>query len=141
MIAFTLALLAVAAPPADRPSSSPSQPAAAAAVAESEVTRAARDWLALVEAREWQGSWAATGASFRALNTPEAWRSAAEQAHGSLGRTLSRTLLSDDDVPAPPKGYRVVRFRTDFERRAGVTETLSLDREGDAWKVVGVYID
>ena len=42
--------------------------------------------------------------------------------------------------PAPPKGYRMVRFRTDFENRRGATETVSLDREGDSWKVVGIYI-
>ena len=53
---------------------------------------------------------------------------------------LSRQLLSEADVPAPPEGYRMVRFRTDFENRRGATETVSLDREGDSWKVVGIYI-
>ena len=83
---------------------------------------------------------AATDQLFRSLNTVAAWQAASEQARVPLGRMLSRQLLSEADVPAPPKGYRMVRFRTDFENKRGATETVSLDREGDSWKVVGIYI-
>ena len=58
-----------------------------------------------------------------------------------LGRVLSRTLLDEQDVPAPPRGYRTVRFRTDFANRRGATETLSMERDGDAWKVAGIYLE
>lgn len=118
-----------------------STPPAAAPASESAVTRAAADWLALVDAGKWQESWAATGQSFQSLNTVAAWQAASEQARVPLGRMLSRQLLSAEDVPAPPHGYHLVRFRTDFANKRGATETLSLDREGESWKVVGVYIE
>ena len=89
----------------------------------------------------WTDSWAATGRSFRSLNTAAMWQTASEQARVPLGPVVSRTLIDQRDVPAPPNGYRMVRFKTDFANKAGMTETLSLDREGDGWKVVGIYIE
>jgi DNA-binding CsgD family transcriptional regulator len=149
MIPFLVTLLALSAPtqapqagtPGTQPAGTSPTAAAAAPAAETAITRAASEWLALLDAGKWQESWAATGQSFRSLNTVDAWQAASEQARVPLGRMLSRQLLSEEDVPAPPKGYRMVRFRTDFENRRGATETVSLDREGDSWKVVGVYIE
>ncbi|MBB3912103.1 helix-turn-helix domain-containing protein [Sphingomonas desiccabilis] len=146
ILVTALALSGPTQPPPAVPQTASTQPASTPAVAaapasESAITRAAADWLALVDAGKWQESWAETGQSFRSLNTVAAWQAASEQARVPLGRMLSRQLLSEQDVPAPPKGYRMVRFRTDFENRRGATETVSLDREGDSWKVVGVYIE
>ena len=139
LIPFLVTLLALSAPTQAPQASTP--PAAAASATETVVTRTASDWLALLDAGKWQESWAATGQSFQTLNTVAAWQAASEQARVPLGRMLSRQLLGEADVPAPPNGYRMVRFRTDFENRRGATETVSLDREGDSWKVVGVYIE
>jgi DNA-binding CsgD family transcriptional regulator len=138
MIPFLVTLLALSAP--TQPPQVGAPPAAAAAPA-TPVTRAASAFLALLDAGKWQESWAATGQSFQSLNTVAAWQAASEQARVPLGRMLSRQLLSAEDVPAPPKGYQMVRFRTDFENKRGATETVSLDREGGSWKVVGVYIE
>lgn len=139
MIPFLVTLLALSAPTQAPQAGTP--PAVAPAPAtETAATRAASAFLALLDASNWQESWDATGESFRSLNTVAAWQAASEQARVPLGRMLSRQLLSEADVPAPPKGYRMVRFRTDFENRRGATETVSLDREGDSWKVVGIYI-
>jgi DNA-binding CsgD family transcriptional regulator len=144
MIPFLVTLLALSTPgqpPQAGPQAAGAPPAAAAPAAESAITRAASDWLALLDAGKWQESWAATGKSFQSLNTVAVWQAASEQARVPLGRMLSRQLLSAEDVPAPPKGYHMVRFRTDFENKRGATETVSLDREGEIWKVVGVYIE
>ena len=143
MIPFLITLLALSTPgqPPQVSTQTPAnQPVAAAPATESAVTRAASAFLVLLDAGNWQESWDATGQSFRSLNSVAAWQAASEQARVPLGRMLSRQLLSEADVPAPPKGYRMVRFRTDFENRRGATETVSLDREGDHWKVVGIYI-
>lgn len=142
MIAILVATLALSAS-AERsqPDRSVEAASAQSAIAETAVTKAARDWLALVDDGKWAESWAGTGQSFQSQNTVEMWQSASEKARSPLGRVLSRTLVSEQDVPAPPNGYRMVRFHTDFANRKGATETLSLDREGDGWKVVGVYIE
>lgn len=134
MISLALAALALAASPQ-------AQTSQAAAVADSPAVQAARQWLALVDAGKWPESFAGTTASFQTLNTVQTWQSASEKARVPLGRMLSRTAVSDESVPAPPAGQRVVRFRTDFANKAGATETISLTREGEAWRVVGIYID
>ncbi len=138
MIAFAIALLALTASPDGKARDSA---AASAAAANPAVTKAATDFLTLLDASNWSATYAATTASFQSLNTVQVWQSASEQARVPLGRVVSRKLLSVDDVPAPPKGYRMVRFRTDFANKRGATETLSLDREGDSWKVAGIYIE
>jgi DNA-binding CsgD family transcriptional regulator len=66
IFAVTLALLA----PAQAPQAGIDAPAATETV----VTKAARDWLALVDAGKWEESWAATAQSFRSLNTVGAVR-------------------------------------------------------------------
>ena len=45
------------------------------------------------------------------------------------------------DVAAPPAGYREVIFATRFESGGSQRERVTLEREGEAWKVVGYLID
>ncbi len=144
--AFALASTEPAAPPAPAAASTPTAATRVAEsdatlVAESDATEAARAWLTLVDSRNWPESWAATGDSFRSVNTLANWQAAAEQVHARLGPALSRELENDEDIPAPPKGYRSVRFRTTFANNQGKTEVLSLSREGDRWRVVGIYVE
>lgn len=137
-MSFSLALLAFASlsGSADTPAAAPSTvPAESVAVA------AAREWLALVDKRDWNASWEATGQAFKALNTVETWRRVAQQVQGPLGTVTSRALVSEETVPAPPYGYQMVKFRTDYANKAGAIETLSLVREGGAWRVVGVTVE
>jgi DNA-binding CsgD family transcriptional regulator len=138
MIAFALAALALS--PAHRPHDAAphSRPAA---VAESRVSEAARQWLALVDAGKWRESFTGTAKSFQTLNTLDMWQSASVGGRVPLGRVLSRRLAGEESVPAPPDGYRVVRFKTDFAGKRGATETLSLAREGESWRVAGYYIE
>jgi DNA-binding CsgD family transcriptional regulator len=138
IMSFSFALLAFASMSgsADTPARAP-----AAAPAESAAVAAARSWLALVEKGDWNGSWAATGASFKALNTVETWTRVAQQVQLPLGAVKSRVLVTEESVPAPPYGYQLVKFRTDYANKAGAIETLSLVREGGAWRVVGVTIE
>ncbi|MEA3061304.1 MAG: hypothetical protein QOJ94_1085 [Sphingomonadales bacterium] len=143
MIGLALAALAWSASPHSPPARAehPRTASRPTPVAETAVTRAARQWLALVDAGKWPESWAATAPSFQSLNTLEMWRSASEGGRVPLGRVLSRRLASQEGIPAPPNGYQLVRFRTDFAHKRGATETLSLAREGESWKVAGYYIE
>lgn len=138
MLSLAAATLILTAPSATRPQAAGTTPATA--IADTDVSRAARQWLALVDAGQWRESWEATGQAFQSLNTVDVWRSASEKARVPLGAMVSRTLIGEDDAPVPPHGYRIVRFRTVFARRTAI-ETLSLDREPAGWKVVGIYIE
>lgn len=102
---------------------------------------AARAWLTLTDANDWQASYAATGSQFRELNTLEMWSDASDQARAPLGPLVSREAIAYRNLNAPPHGYLEVQFRTDFEQRKGVVETVVLERENGELRVVGYQID
>lgn len=137
IMSVLLGILALAAMP--QTANSPNSPSVTAP-AEAEVVRAARDWLTLHDEGRWRDGWNATGESFRKLNTLERWTEAAEKVRPPLGAVISRTVMSQQSVPAPPAGVEVVTFRTSFANKADTVETVSLAREGGTWKVVGIYI-
>lgn len=140
MISLVVALLVFSASP--QPASEPAAPSAAAPpVAQSDATQAAHRWLELVDAGRWEEGWAATAQSFRTLNTVEVWQSASETGRVPLGRVLSRRFTSEESIPAPPSGYQLVRFQTSFANKTAATETLSLAREGQSWRVAGYFIE
>ncbi|HEV2815838.1 MAG TPA: DUF4019 domain-containing protein [Allosphingosinicella sp.] len=143
MISLVVALLAFSASPqpASGPAAPPDAQTAAPPAIPSAATQAARQWLELVDAGKWEESWAATARSFRTMNTVEVWQSASETARVPLGRVLSRRFTSEESIPAPPSGYQLVRFQTSFANKAGATETLSLAREGESWRVAGYFIE
>jgi hypothetical protein len=140
IMTFALGLLALAvlspaaAPPSVAPTVSQTAPDAA-------VVDAARQWLVLVDQGRWDDSYRGTGTAFQKLNTAEVWAATSEKVRVPLGAVLSRTFLSQQDLPAPPAGYQVVKFRTRFANKADAIETVSLEREGGAWRIVGVTIE
>ena len=119
----------------------PVDAAPAVAATESNAVQAARQWLALVDASRWDASYDGTSEAFQGLNTREVWASVSQEARVPLGAVASRTVRSQEAVPAPPRGYEIVRFRTSFAEKSGATETLSLMREDGAWKVAGYWIE
>lgn len=134
LMTLLLGLLAlVAAPPA-------AQAPASTEVVRTDVVRSAQAWLELLDQSKWDDSYRGTGAAFRKLNTLKMWSDASERVRKPLGAVVSRTLLSQENLPAPPDGYEVVKFKTRFANSGDEVETVSLEREGDAWSVVGVTV-
>ena len=146
-MSFVLGILALSllsggeVPPIATQSSSPGVAMAAPAVSESAAVRSAREWLVLGDQGRWKDGWLGTSESFRKVNTVERWSEVSQQVRVPLGALISRTLLSQDSVPAPPAGVEVVKFRTSFANKADAIETVSLAREGGDWRVVGIYLD
>lgn len=142
IMSFALAFYALAAlsggtstAPAAAPGVPAMIPAQDAAVA------SANRWVALVDASDWQASYDATARSFRSVNTVDRWADASKQVRVPLGAVKSRVLVTADFAPAPPDGYWVVKFRTDFAGKAGAIERIALVREDDAWRVAGYTIE
>lgn len=123
------------------PQAVPAPPAATAATQPSEAADAARAWLALIDRSDWAASYRGTGASFRKLNTLQAWTQTSEKMRARFGAAGTRTLIGQEDVPAPPRGYTVVKFRTSFANKPDAVETITLDREKGVWRVFGVYVE
>lgn len=140
IMTLVLALLALAASP--HGASTPLPTAIAGREAPNpEVVDTARHFLALLDQGRWDESYQATRAAFRKRNTAEVWAAESVKARGPLGPMLTRTFDSQQNLPAPPSGYEVVKFRTRFANRAEVVETVTLDREDGGWRVAGIMIE
>ncbi len=139
LMSLIFALLALTALP-DAPSTVSPAPASVQDVPNAEVVDAARQWLVLVDQGRWDESYQATGTAFRKLNTAQVWSTVSEKVRVPLGAVISRTFVSQENLPAPPAGYEVVKFRTRFANTAEAIETVSLDREDGKWRVVGITV-
>lgn len=106
------------------------------------VISAARDWLALADAGDWQAGFDAAGKPFRDVNTVAGWASAAEQVRTPLGALVSRDVLTVRYLNAPPHGFQEVAFQTQYANSEKVViETVTLQQEEGVWKVVGILVD
>ena len=139
LMTFVLGLLALAALPDAAPT--PQATSAAAQAHNAEVVDAARQWLALIDQDKWAESYRGTGSAFQKLNTVQVWTEVSQTMRGRFGTLQSRSLLSQEELPAPPHGYEVVKFRASYANQAQAIETVTLDRENGAWRVVGVTIE
>lgn len=122
------------------PSAQPRPAVQLDAATTAEATRAARVWLALVDHERWDESWKQSGLQFRRANTSAAWAAISKSVRPPLGTVVSRAVYSQEAVPAPPRGYVLIKFLTRFANKPAAIETVSLEREGQAWKVVGYWI-
>jgi DNA-binding CsgD family transcriptional regulator len=139
IMTLSLGLLALAALPQSAPPSA--APVAAQAVAETEVTERARQFLVLLDQARWADAYQQTGAAFRKQNSQKLWTDVSEKVRAPLGKALSRTLISQQNLPAPPDGYEVVKFRTSFPSKPDAVETVSLEQAKGGWVVVAVLVE
>lgn len=141
-MSLVLAALFLPAPPLSvMPAAAPAPALAAAESEAAGAARAAEDFLTLLDESKWAESYAATAAEFRRLNTLAVWSEASERARPPLGEVLTRDLVGNEWVPAPPAGYRLIKFRSTYAGGTQQTESLSLAWEDGAWKVAGVTFD
>lgn len=143
VMSFSLALFAIMSLTGGTETIAPDPRSAASSsrTADAIAAASAQQWLAVVDRAEWNESWNATGQSFKSLNTSDRWAAVSETARRPLGAVLSRQFISEEFVPAPPYGYRNVRFKTSFANKPDAIETVSLVHEDERWKVVGYIIE
>lgn len=102
--------------------------------------RAAEDFLELIDESRWAESYAATGAQFRKANTLKVWTEVSERVRRPLGKVLTRDIVRNEFDPAPPNGYQLVKFASSYADGTSQVESVSLEWENGAWKVVGIVI-
>lgn len=102
---------------------------------------AAEAFLVMIDEERWADSYAATGAEFRRLNTLKVWCDVSARLRPPLGKVVTRNITGNEYVPAPPAGYRLVKFRSTYANGTSQTESVSLAWEDGAWKVAGIVID
>lgn len=114
--------------------------------AEAQAVQAAMDWLALVDAGEWEASWDQASEFFKSVVVKSEWVQMVSGVRSSMGAVFSRQVQSAQyatSLPGAPDGeYVVIEFATSFANKAQAVETVTPMRDPDgSWRVSGYYIN
>jgi hypothetical protein len=105
---------------------------------------AAEAWLAVVDDGQYEKSWTRTGFLFQQQITAEKWNDVLGRSRTPFGRVLKRTLKKakySTELPGVPDGkYVVVVFRVRYQKKKKAHETVTVNFENGAWKVIGYNI-
>lgn len=98
----------------------------------------ARQWLVLVDDKNYAQSWSEASKAFRARQKTEAWATQEAAKREPLGAVASRDLKSIDLGKA---NVAVIRYDTVFAHKAQAVETVTLAFENGGWSVTGYSLD
>ena len=106
---------------------------------------AAKKWLALVDNEKYAESWKEAADLFRHMVQSDLWVASLKALRKPLGKLISRKVKSEvykTTLPGAPDGqYVVIEFKSSFEHKKTVVETVTpmLGKDG-VWRVSGYYI-
>jgi hypothetical protein len=106
---------------------------------------AAKEWLALLDAWDFTGTWEQAGELLKAAVEQRRWERQMSVTLGPLGRAQSRAVRSSEystTMPGAPDGeYVEIKYDTSFENKQTAMETVVMRKETDgAWRVSGYFI-
>jgi len=113
--------------------------------AEEDASKAAKSWLALVDAGEYSKSWAQSAELFKNAVTKKKWSQSLDAARKPLGDLVSRKVMSAQyatSLPGAPDGeYVVIQFKSSFSNKKAAVETVTPMKDSDGkWRVSGYFI-
>ena len=98
----------------------------------------ARQWLVLVDDKNFAQSWKDAGKAFQTRQTVDAWAGDAGTKRVPLGAVASRDLKSID---VSRNNVAVIRYDTSFARKTGAVETVTLGFENGGWAVTDYSVN
>ena len=98
----------------------------------------ARQWLVLVDDKNYSASWTQSAKSFQARRQPDAWARDASARREPLGAVASRGLKSID---LSRNNVAVIRYDTVFAHKAAAVETVTLGFENGSWAVTDYSVN
>lgn len=98
----------------------------------------ARQWLVLVDDKNYAQSWSEAAKDFQNHRKPEAWAAEENTKRAPLGAVASRDLKSID---LSHSNTAIVRYDTVFAHKAAAVETVTLAFENGGWSVTDYTID
>jgi len=105
---------------------------------------AAKEWLALVDAKEYKKSWQEAAPFFKENVKEIQWEEMVSSVRGPLGKVESRELLGAQfttTLPGAPEGeYVVIQFKTNFGEKPDSVETITPMMADGSWRVSGYFI-
>lgn len=118
--------------------------AVAAADQSQQVTDAAKSWLSLVDAGQYDRSWTEASKLFQAHVTQTQWTTEVKSAREPIGAVDSRNVPAvrfTNSLPGVPDGqYAVLQFHSKFAHKAGAIETVTMMMDDGTWKLAGYFI-
>jgi len=109
------------------------------------VADTAKQWLRLIDDGDYAGSWEQTCQLFKSKVSKEQLAQSLGMVRKPLGKMISRQVMSTKQTEMMPGigpgEYVIIQFKTSFENKKDVVETVTpmLD-EGSVWRVSGYYI-
>ncbi|MCY4074710.1 MAG: DUF4019 domain-containing protein [Acidobacteria bacterium] len=98
-------------------------------------------WLELIDNGRYRDAWPLGSTYFKRVVSADDLVQAMETHRAPLGavddRTLRNALRTDSVAGAPDAPYVVFTFQTVFADRTTAVETVTAEREGDAWLIAG----
>lgn len=112
---------------------------------ENQALKAAEQFLAFVDAGQYQNSYAATSTLFRSQVSQKEWVAKVAGTRPNFGAVISRQLQKAKyltSVPGAPDGqYFVFVFRTSFKHKKRARELVTTNKDKDGrWRVSGYFI-
>jgi serine/threonine protein kinase len=108
------------------------------------VISAAENWLTMVDARDYSGSWKESSAFVQGAITEQRFTNALDTYRNPLGDLLSRKMVSSQrltQMPGMPDGrYVVMQFETSFANKKSAIETVTFVLENGQWKSASYLI-
>ena len=98
----------------------------------------ARQWLVLVDDKNYAQSWSEAGKTFQNRAKSEAWASEESAKREPLGAVASRDLKS---VDLSRNNTAVIRYDTVFAHKAAAVETVTLAYENGGWSVTDYAVN
>lgn len=105
---------------------------------------AGEKWLGLLDRGEYAKAWEECAQLFRQRVTREQWVDSLPTTRAPFGAMKSRKVEAAGyrtSLPGVPDGqYVTVRYRTDFEKKEGAEEVITLAFEDGVWRPTGYSI-
>jgi len=98
----------------------------------------ARQWLILVDDKNYSQSWNEAAKAFQTREKTDAWAKQAGDKRAPLGAVASRGLKSID---LSRNNTAVIRYDTVFARKAAAVETVTLAFENGGWSVTDYSVE
>ena len=98
----------------------------------------ARQWLVLVDDKNFSQSWKDAGKAFQSRQSADAWSNDANNKRVPLGAVASRDLKSID---LSRNNVAVIRYDTSFAKKTGAVETVTLTFETNGWAVTNYSVE
>jgi hypothetical protein len=98
----------------------------------------ARQWLVLVDDKNYAQSWSEASKAFQNRQKTDAWATQSAAQRGPLGAVASRDLKSID---LSRNNTAVIRYDTVFAHKAAAVETVTLAFENGGWLVTDYSVN